>query len=553
MANALTGWDSSEDAELVVTPAPKAHWALAAGPRVAVGALLVLSLALGGRAETLYGLVKIGLYLAGAALVVELLRRPNIVTLRLPRTEQWLLGLLGAFLLCGIFSVLPLPLRVIELLSSSTAELYRNAGSSSGSIALLPAATVATLGWAGALGVLFFWLAALPFRDSKTHASSRHAHSRQKRARNGWFEAARSTDATSEQVQVGIIWVGVLVGVVGLLHWALRFDALFGIFAEGVISPSEVRAHWPFISANHLADFLGVIALLCAARIARLVQLRRLRRPKEETDNVALRLLRSPMEFGKVVPYALALLVLVLCALLTLSRAGVTLLFVGFAALWLVTLRYPLPEPIRAVASRSNSRRTSGKRLRSNSGKVAFLKQCGILAFGLLALSFFLGGTGRHLAQQRLEYGLASGIDENRFLLAETTLDVIRNYPLFGVGLGAWHSAAARYIPPELAAWKLDYAHNEYLQFIAEMGLVGAFFIVSALVAIASSSISALRLPLQPTERIEIVGSGVALLLPLLHSLVDFPFHLPATALLSVLVLSLHLRQCERVRQRYAQ
>ena len=173
--------------------------------------------------------------------------------------------------------------------------------------------------------------------------------------------------------------------------------------------------------------------------------------------------------------------------------------------------------------------------------------------FLLLALSFLLGNTGRQLATNRLEYGLATGFDENRLLLAGAAWSVFAAYPLFGSGLNTWHLTASRYIPRELAGWELDYAHNEYLQLFAEMGVGGVVLAVFFFFFLIRSFNEAWKgIPL-PTDRVELAGFFCAVLLPLLHALVDFPFHLPATLIVSALVLAMYVRLVERHRRESVQ
>ena len=64
--------------------------------------------------------------------------------------------------------------------------------------------------------------------------------------------------------------------------------------------------------------------------------------------------------------------------------------------------------------------------------------------------------------------------------VASDSLRMLRDHPIYGVGLGNFETAYPRYqsFPSDL--W-IDYAHNDYVQAVAETGLVGAVLIVSAL------------------------------------------------------------------------
>jgi len=68
-----------------------------------------------------------------------------------------------------------------------------------------------------------------------------------------------------------------------------------------------------------------------------------------------------------------------------------------------------------------------------------------------------------------------------RMVMWRATLDVIRARPVTGVGAGAWESEIPRY---QTAGAQLEtdyYVHNEFLQLLAEYGLVGAFALLALL------------------------------------------------------------------------
>jgi O-antigen ligase len=106
------------------------------------------------------------------------------------------------------------------------------------------------------------------------------------------------------------------------------------------------------------------------------------------------------------------------------------------------------------------------------------------------------------------------------------TVRLIRAYPVFGCGLGAYESAFLEFkrTSPEL---NQDYAHNDYLQYLAEMGAVGFALLMLPLSAI----ILRLRFAaLHPRPDIRWLGLACAgsMLAIGLHSFVDFNLYIPA-------------------------
>ncbi|MFI5109760.1 MAG: O-antigen ligase family protein [Terriglobales bacterium] len=111
------------------------------------------------------------------------------------------------------------------------------------------------------------------------------------------------------------------------------------------------------------------------------------------------------------------------------------------------------------------------------------------------------------------------------------TIPLIRAYVFFGCGLDGYEAAFSRFkvSGPLLTD---DFAHNDYLQLLAELGLAG-FLIVAAL------AFSVVRLAVRGSvksadseARYFSVACAGALAAILLHSLADFNLYIPANAML---------------------
>jgi len=111
------------------------------------------------------------------------------------------------------------------------------------------------------------------------------------------------------------------------------------------------------------------------------------------------------------------------------------------------------------------------------------------------------------------------------------TIPLIKAYPIFGCGLGGYETAFSRF---KISGVLLtdNFAHNDYLQLLAELGLVG--FIIGA--ALAFSVVrTALRGAVKssdPEDRYWAVACTGALAAIGMHSLADFNLYLPANAML---------------------
>jgi O-antigen ligase len=117
------------------------------------------------------------------------------------------------------------------------------------------------------------------------------------------------------------------------------------------------------------------------------------------------------------------------------------------------------------------------------------------------------------------------------------TIDIIKNHPLIGTGLGAFSVVYTGY-DSRNGMYRLEQAHNDYLQVLSDGGIVGAliglFFIVSLF-----------RMGFARRESRDDFRRGVATgalagcFAVLIHSFFDFTLHTPANALLFLVLAAL--------------
>ena len=98
-----------------------------------------------------------------------------------------------------------------------------------------------------------------------------------------------------------------------------------------------------------------------------------------------------------------------------------------------------------------------------------------------------------------------------------------------------------------LKTFYLDFAHNDYLQFIVEVGIGGALLIFCFLMFVLVFSYLAYKKLDKLDLKIELSGTFFAILLPALHATLSFPFHMPALCLVFVIALSLHIRTLSNI------
>jgi len=127
--------------------------------------------------------------------------------------------------------------------------------------------------------------------------------------------------------------------------------------------------------------------------------------------------------------------------------------------------------------------------------------------------------------------------------------EMLKDSPLVGVGLGNYKLnfipyKAAFLATPQGASYdfyipRAAQAHNEYVQVAAELGSLGILAILALLAAIPITFWRRLRRNTDEGDRLDLILFGCGIVAFLVHALVSFPAHLPASSLVAVLVLGL--------------
>ena len=312
-----------------------------------------------------------------------------------------------------------------------------------------------------------------------------------------------------------VLGTGFLVAFLGLMNWASWNGKILWFFVpldwEGPHLSFALRASGPFVNPDHFANYLSMVLPL-----ALVVAL--------------LRVDLVPRAWATMVrTTSMVIAFVLLCAIvLSLSRGGwiSTALSVGA----LLAMFFTQPESRRAVFARHADART--------------LRWVAVGALGLFVFALMLiGPQGRNATDIRLAETVSTGLsNDQRWMLYRRTLDMIRDFPLFGVGMGAWGELFTRYVsPPWSQFFYYRQTHNDYLQFVAESGFIALLALLWLACRLLGRIGRALRSgdprkwPLFAAILAAVVATG-------LHELVDFNLHVPANAVLLAVLLGLGLR-----------
>lgn len=120
---------------------------------------------------------------------------------------------------------------------------------------------------------------------------------------------------------------------------------------------------------------------------------------------------------------------------------------------------------------------------------------------------------------------------------AAYSIAMIEQNPVFGIGPGSFYVSFEPYRPEAIVGY-LDFAHNDYAQFAAESGLLGAGLTGALVLATLIAALRAQRTRRDPLMR----GMSFACLMGvtaiLIHSTADFNLQIPANAALFMVLLA---------------
>jgi tetratricopeptide (TPR) repeat protein len=282
-------------------------------------------------------------------------------------------------------------------------------------------------------------------------------------------------------------------------------------------SPAGGRLSGTFYNADHFAAWLAMLICLgfgyLLARRLGDAQLGTLLRSRERREEV----IRHYLPFIGLVVMAVALV-------FTLSRGGVLSLLLTLLILFV---------------------------LLGQLGRIRWsLAVAGALVVVALGYAAWIGLEPFLARVRHADYA-------NRWVLAFTTLPMLRSFPFLGVGLGAFGDIYGHYQPAVLEPGKLEagYAHNDLLQLIVELGILGTVPVLLMIWRLSRDLLGAHLLgktscpvgggeeegarrhdPFNVGIAVGAVGAVLALLV---HSAFDFGGHIPANGILAATCLGI--------------
>jgi O-antigen ligase len=299
-----------------------------------------------------------------------------------------------------------------------------------------------------------------------------------------------------------IIALGAFEAIYGLIQYLGDYRSIWG-------RPVVDRvARGTFMNRNHYALLLNLSistsAGYCYYRWKRLVQ---------ENGSLFRNALHAP-GFGNVLWLSVITIVQGFAVVLSLSRMGIA----------------AMTASICVMAAAQIATDTHGRRP---------------LVFGLAVLGVILAlgaYTAADAVLNRFELiAEDTFLEQDRPAIWRDAWVMMLRDPVFGTGLGTfqWTFPAYETVRADLPA---KYAHNDYLQAAAELGIVGLAFIACAFLAAWKKAIRSYTESEDPLVRGAALGIMGALTATGLQELTDFSLYIPGVALTFAILMGLNLR-----------
>jgi O-antigen ligase len=285
------------------------------------------------------------------------------------------------------------------------------------------------------------------------------------------------------------------------------FLALFGL-TQSFTSPTKVywmrelnqsTAFGPFINRHHFAGYMELTIALPLGL-----------------------LLAGAIDKQKWILYLFLAGLMGVALVMTASRGGIISVVAEIVFLVIVT----------AIWRKHGERRRVGSRVKGIATRVGL---AGALIFGLFLGVMLLGG----------EFSLNRFIDSvntddpttGRAHFWSVTLDMIKANPMLGTGLGAYGVMYTRY-DTRNGLYRLEQAHNDYLQVFSDAGVVGGVLALAFVVLLFYRGFGKARSRDNFRRGVALAALGGCFGV-LVHSFFDFTLHTTSNALLFLVLAAL--------------
>lgn len=287
-------------------------------------------------------------------------------------------------------------------------------------------------------------------------------------------------------------------------------QALYGLFNQATNTQKILwmdKTHYfeqatgTFVNPNHFCAYLIIIVCLIAGKLLATLE----SRGKKKKPPKLVTIVSSVYSIE-----ALVLVILVLAILASKSMGGLLSLGAVVAAIYLLLLKKPLSKRILLAPT-----------------AMVIFTLASILTIDSQLIFQELGGLQQSI-ERRTELWTASA-------------RVVKEHWAFGIGGGAFYSMFTQYRDLDIGNNFYYYAHNDYIQFLAEFGLIGATLLLLFIVLTIKCNYRAIQNSNSIHSKTFGYSSILATVAVATHSIVDFPLQIPAYAVLYLVIISVNI------------
>jgi O-antigen ligase len=160
------------------------------------------------------------------------------------------------------------------------------------------------------------------------------------------------------------------------------------------------------------------------------------------------------------------------------------------------------------------------------------LRTAGLTAVALGGLALFIFLPPDQLLGRFAEMSASGRVSaDTRVYLWKETLSLIDEFRWFGCGLGGFEPTFLKY-QATVAGFRVEFAHNDYLQYLVELGFVGFAILITAIAGVLIPVVKGIVRSEDENRRLLLVGCAGSFLAIGLHSLVDFNLYIPANGMI---------------------
>jgi O-antigen ligase len=301
---------------------------------------------------------------------------------------------------------------------------------------------------------------------------------------------------------LSIFILGIFEGLYGLVQYFGKINFIWDFSRAAGLGV----ASGTFINRNHYALLMN-LCICSGFGVLFYVSLKVSRgRPP------SLRTVLTSSELDKLIWIFLPLIMMGLALIFSMSRMGITAMFFSVGAMMVA-------------------------------GQAAKRKRAFAIALGLIVATWSVAAyAGLDLVLARFMHMVErQNLYEDRLPLWQDAWKMIREHPVIGQGLGTfqWTFPAYETVGPDIPA---RYAHNDYLQALAEVGIIGLVLLLTALMLAYRTALINLFRSKDSLARGIGMGTLGALTAVMMQEITDFGLYIPGVAVVVAVLVGINLK-----------